>query len=794
VLEPQRPRRFVFTGKGQTARGRRSRVAFVALSFLTSVFVFACWFGGYSCSAQPGRMVAGQGLASVTTVAPDLSRKTAAAPDAVSGACQLVYCGKFVDAGQLAEQAGLTENPRARQLAGIIQRYEELDTRRGAAREEAFRRQLDEVARLRSLGVLDRPDRRVATMDQDGLEITSPTRDPNEPNDIPDVLAVIAKAAEFARGDQKRELLSDPFVVKVLQVTADRSAALEAEGKWLDAYTNYFYWLQAIDPNNHGYTTHAEEILERAGIAASFQDSPCESRKERFEGVDKRMLDKALDVLNMHYIRGINYGQMATKALRRCDLLAQVLVTACAKDPSLARVNSLTPPDPAKVTAWSVTLASLRDEVEQADPNFGKSGFMGLLDRVLSVNDATVELPRQALIAHFSEAALGVLDPYTVVVWPRQVQDFEKQMTNQFTGVGIEISRTKGLLTVASLLPDTPAYKSGLDAGDVIEAVDGLPTKDMSLLCAVKKITGPKGTKVALTIRRASEGTPRVVTITRDRIVVPTVRGWQRTEEGKWLYMLDEVEKVGYVRITSFSGETANDLEAVLGNLEANGLKALILDLRFNTGGLLDSAVAICDKFLSEGLIVQTRPKDGAPPVSEYAHKRGTHPDYPLVILINSGSASASEIVAGALADPAHERAILVGARTHGKGSVQGITYYPGGGAQLKYTMAYYHLPSGQRVQSRDEVEKDGRKDWGVGPDVEVTLTSEELREMLEAQRKNDVLTQTHRDGTPGAVTRRTAEETLRADPQLAVGVLLAKTKLIETGTLATAPSALAAQ
>ncbi|MBM4029138.1 MAG: S41 family peptidase, partial [Planctomycetes bacterium] len=338
------------------------------------------------------------------------------------------------------------------------------------------------------------------------------------------------------------------------------------------------------------------------------------------------------------------------------------------------------------------------------------------------------------------------------------------------------------------------AYKSGLDAGDVIEAVDGLPTKDMSLLCAVKKITGPKGTKVALTIRRASEGTPRVVTITRDRIVVPTVRGWQRTEEGKWLYMLDEVEKVGYVRITSFSGETANDLEAVLGNLEANGLKALILDLRFNTGGLLDSAVAICDKFLSEGLIVQTRPKDGAPPVSEYAHKRGTHPDYPLVILINSGSASASEIVAGALADPAHERAILVGARTHGKGSVQGITYYPGGGAQLKYTMAYYHLPSGQRVQSRDEVEKDGRKDWGVGPDVEVTLTSEELREMLEAQRKNDVLTQTHRDGTPGAVTRRTAEETLRADPQLAVGVLLAKTKLIETGTLATAPSVLAAQ
>ena len=127
---------------------------------------------------------------------------------------------------------------------------------------------------------------------------------------------------------------------------------------------------------------------------------------------------------------------------------------------------------------------------------------------MLSLNDTTVELPQRPLVAHFTEAALAVLDPYTVVVWPRQVQDFEKQMTNQFSGIGIEISRTKGLLTVASLLPDTPAYKYGLDAGDVIETVDGVATKDMSLLCAVKKITGPKGTKVALTIRRPTEANP----------------------------------------------------------------------------------------------------------------------------------------------------------------------------------------------------------------------------------------------------------------------------------------------
>ncbi len=764
----------------------------MALTFLAPVFVFACWFGGYSCSAQPGRIIAAKGLASVTPTALGPSREAPAKADPVAGACRMIYIGKFADAGQLAQQAGAdaAEKPRMEQLASIVHRYEDLGTQRGVARQEAYKKELADLNRLRSSGVLERPDRH-AMADQDGLNVGK--RDPNEPNDIPDVLTVIAKANEFASSDQKKELLSDSFVAKVFQETIDRSAALEAGGKWLDAYTNYFYWLQAIDPNNKGYTEHAEEMLDRAGIAASFQNSPCESRKERFDGIDKRMLEKSLDVLDLHYVRKIDYAQMALKAIKRCDLLAQVLVTMCAKDPNVAHENSLTAPDPAKVTAWSAALSSLRAEVDQAGQGFGKSDLVATLDKVLSLNDATIELPRQPVIAHFAEAALAVLDPYTVVVWPRQVQDFEKQMTNQFTGIGIEISRIKGLLTVASLLPDTPAYKFGLDAGDVIETVDGVPTKDMSLMCAVKKITGPKGTKVALTIRRAGESSPRNVTITRDRIVVPTVRGWQRTAEGKWLYVVDEADKVGYVRITSFASETADDLEEVLKELEGNGLKALIIDLRYNTGGLLDSAVAICDKFLSEGLIVRTQPKEGMMPAFEYAKRSKTHPNYPIVLLINSGSASASEIVAGALGDPAHERAILVGTRTHGKGSVQGITYYPGGGAQLKYTMAYYHLPSGQRVKSRDEVEKEGRKDWGVGADVEVDLTSNELRQMLEAQRKNDVLAQTHREGDKGIPTRRTIEETLKADPQLAVGLLVAKTKLIEAGGLSS-PSVLAAK
>jgi carboxyl-terminal processing protease len=295
-------------------------------------------------------------------------------------------------------------------------------------------------------------------------------------------------------------------------------------------------------------------------------------------------------------------------------------------------------------------------------------------------------------------------------------------------------------------------------------------------------------------VRRNRQQEAQTMTLTRDRIIVPTIRGWERTADGSWLYMIDEAEKIGYVRITSFSGETAGDLEKVLRELETDGLKALIIDLRFNTGGLLDSAVEIVDKFVSNGLIVRTQPRANILPTIERAHVSGTHPDYPLVLLVNSGSASASEIVAGALADPKYERAVLVGTRTHGKGSVQGITHYPGGGAQLKYTMAYYHLPSGQRVKSREEVEKEGRKDWGVGPDVEVTLTSDELKKMLEVQRDNDVLVQARRDAARTAPNKHKAQETLQADPQLAVGVLVAKTKLIEANELSGNGAALVLQ
>ncbi len=694
-------------------------------------------------------LCAGYGIAAQSTAVEPLPTTSRVQANVVETACELICRGQFDAADEL-----IGERSWLGRLAKIVQEYKDINQRRQSARKAAYEEQLAELEKFRA------------------------EADTNDVNDIPAVFSVISRACEFADDAQREQLLSESFVKQVFQQAMDSALEFESEGKWLDAYINCYYWLQVIEPDNEAYSDYAERLLDKASIVASFQDSPCETREERYEGVKKEMFVRAISALKSNYVSIIDYRQMATKAIRRCELLGEVM-----KFPM--DDFELMIEDRKSLSAWSAALSAVLGEVERSPKGVSKDEFMDVFEKVLALNTTTVQFPRPVLIAQFSEAALSALDPYTVMVWPRQVRDFEKMMTNEFTGIGIEISKRKGLLTVTSLLPDTPAYNSGLDAGDVIEAADGVETKDMTLTCAVRKITGQAGTQVTLTIRRSGEEGTMDITITRAKIIVPTIRGWQRTESGRWLYMIDEKNKIGYVRITGFSAETASDLEKALASLESEGLKGLILDLRFNSGGFLDSAIAVADKFLSkEELIVITRPRSWLSSTYASAHKKGTHPNYPLVILINSSSASASEIVAGALQDPKHNRAILVGARTHGKGSVQGITHYPDGGAQLKYTMAYYHLPSDQIVKSREAMKKQGRKDWGIGPDIEIKLRTDELRKMIDIQRDNDVLVRADHDNSGAALKKHTVEETLAADPQLAVGVLVVKSKLIQAGAL----------
>jgi len=687
----------------------------------------------------------------------------------VGQVCELIYQGKFDAAGELFRQNS-DDDPNqfsesACQLLQIIDGYQDISQQMKQAREAAYAERLTELDELR---------------DQ---------KDINDVNDITEALSAITSVSELADKQQKEQLMSDEFVKDVLQKVIDKATGFEVEGKWLEAYMNCYAWLVVIDPNNKGYSDYAQQIYDKATIAASLEDSACETREERYHGVQKEIFVNAVDFLDRYYVDKIKYEQMATKALERCKLLGEVMEF---------------PPDDFKVpnenqksgveyrqslSAWSMALETMLDEVKQSPTGIDRDKFLNYLEEILKLSETTIGLPRPLLVAQFAEASLFALDDYTIIIWTRQVPEFKKLMTNEFSGIGIEISKPKGLLTVSSLLPDTPAYKSGLDAGDVIVAVDGIETKDMTLTCAVKKITGPKGTKVKLTIRRSGKENTKDIIITRGKIVVPTIRGWQRTDTGQWQYIIDQEKNIGYVRLTSFSEETASDLEKVLDQLEDKGLRGLVLDLRYNSGGLLESAVDVADKFLDDDIIVQRQSGFGRLPIYAEAHKRGTHPDYPLVVLVNSNSASASEIVAGALADKKHKRAILVGTRTHGKGSVQGITSSIGDGAQLKYTMAYYHLPSGQRVESREEMKKQDREDWGVGPNIVVELSSDEIKKMIDAQRANDVLVKADHDDVNDVVKKHTLEETLAVDQQLAVGLLVVRSKLVQAEVLTKARS-----
>lgn len=292
------------------------------------------------------------------------------------------------------------------------------------------------------------------------------------------------------------------------------------------------------------------------------------------------------------------------------------------------------------------------------------------------------------------QGMLQSLDPYSSYLSPDMMKELEVETKGTFGGLGIEIGIKDGVLTIISPIEDTPAWRAGLKAGDKILKIDGVPTKGLSLMECVKRLRGPKGTKVTLTIMREGFPEPRDFTIVRDIIKIQSVKA-RELEEG---YL--------YVRIVQFQEQTAHDLkEAISGYLKEKELKGLVLDLRNNPGGLLDQAAEVSDLFLSEGRIVSVKTRKGKEMVFE-AEAEGTLPFFPMVVLVNHGSASASEIVAAALRQ--NGRAILMGSTTFGKGSVQTIIPLEGG-AGLRLTTARYFTPDGSLIQ-----------DKGITPDISV--------------------------------------------------------------------------
>ncbi|HON39243.1 MAG TPA: S41 family peptidase [Deltaproteobacteria bacterium] len=367
-------------------------------------------------------------------------------------------------------------------------------------------------------------------------------------------------------------------------------------------------------------------------------------------------------------------------------------------------------------------------------------------------NSYVEEVSPEKLIEGAIKGMVSVLDPHSAYLTKEGYKEMQISTTGSFGGLGIEIGVRDDVLTVITPIEGTPAFHAGVLPGDRIIKIDGKPTADLSLEDAVKLLRGPKGTQVVITIMRDKQEKPIDLTITRAMIHIESVKA-EMLEPG-----------YGYIKVRNFQVDTADDIRSALE--EMGPLKGLILDLRYNPGGLLDQAVSVSDLFLESGMIVYT---DGRRPEekTEYrARKEGTFEGFPMIVLINGGSASAAEIVSGALQD--NKRAIVVGVKSFGKASVQSIRPLSDGSA-LKLTVARYYTPSGRSIQATG-IEPDIRVEQRVEasasgePSTQTFLREEDLEDHL----KPDA-------GKKSAGEGSRLEELLNNDYQLKYGLDLLK-------------------
>ncbi|HEV3262068.1 MAG TPA: S41 family peptidase [Gemmataceae bacterium] len=503
-----------------------------------------------------------------------------------------------------------------------------------------------------------------------------------------------------------------------------------------------------------GAADYAQHLLTvTSGLPSSFFVSPVAlamGRARRVEGRLRSILDTSHD---RHPLGRRGAGLAVLAGL--CLLLPLASVSfqpRAAAGPAPQAVSEEPADDPAgqdekadstaeSSTAPAKTLADVRDKIRE------------LYVRKLNDRELTGDAIKGML------AALN--DPYSVYFAPQEYAQLMREVRGTLSGIGAQLSMKDDRLTVVTPLEDSPALKAGLRAGDVIVAIDGKATKGLEIAQAVRRIIGPKGSVVKLKVVHPG-GKEEELAITRGQIQLRSITGFRRGKDDRWQFLLDPDNKIGYVQITQFSPTTVKDLRGVIRRLQRQGLKGLILDLRFCPGGLMQSAVGTCELFLARGTIVSIKGEHN-PEQTWEAKGKDTLGDFPLVVLLNESTASAAEIVAGALRE--NHRATLVGTRSYGKGSVQQIIELDDKEGALKLTTAYYYLPGGRNIQRHP-----GAKSWGVDPTdgYYVPVDARQTAAMQKLSQERAILGQSKGRGeklTPG----RLAED--YADPQLAAAL-----------------------
>lgn len=369
------------------------------------------------------------------------------------------------------------------------------------------------------------------------------------------------------------------------------------------------------------------------------------------------------------------------------------------------------------------------------------------------------------------DGMLNQLDPFTNYVPPARSEDFDRMLEGTFKGIGIELNQLEnGQMEVVTPIDGSPAFKAGVLAGDIILKVNGEPVEGLRRPDVVKKIADtPLDVDVRLRVRHET-GEEVDLAMRRQEIVLPTIKGYERNQDGSWDWYVCDNPKIAYVRLTQFTPTTFTAIRDTLGDLLKKGMTGLILDLRWNPGGQLDQAVEVVDLFIEEGVIVSTKGRN-RPEDVKMAKASGTLPRFPMIVLVNEHSASAAEIVAGSLMD--NKRAAVLGERTYGKGSVQEVIKLEDG-AELKLTVAYYYLPSGRLVHH-----KKGATSWGVEPQISVPMDEAAERKVADER----LSLEKFKRSTTKPSTKATNPATQPADIQLqrAVDTLILMTVLQST-------------
>ncbi|MAJ46766.1 MAG: hypothetical protein CBC35_05600 [Planctomycetes bacterium TMED75] len=517
-----------------------------------------------------------------------------------------------------------------------------------------------------------------------------------------------------------------------------------------------------------------------------FNDAFAGEWKERLRNINDRMLKRALVMASRDHIAAGGWKPLLEGGLESL----RIFVTTAALKENFEGLGKLE-----MVDRFDAFL-EIHEKRIQDMPDDALNGetCRRLIDEVLLANNRTVQIEPAVIIREFGDGAMYRLekdfqDEYSQVIWPEELRRFQQQVDGDFVGVGILIRHDdRRRIMIVNPLEGSPAARSGIKAGDIILGVEDKDTVGWSLNQAVDEITGPADQEVTLKIEREGLDEPFDVAVMRDQIKMRSVNGWWKNElsaegEPDWDWFIDETDGIGYIRLTSFNEDSFQDFLTALQEMhEERPLNGLILDLRFNPGGLLRSAVEFTNLFVESGTIVSGEDRNRNK-VWELSAEPGRAAcmGLPTVVLVNRGSASASEIVAGAL--KAHSAAVVLGERSFGKGSVQTVhdLSSPFSQAAVKLTTQYYVLPplpgesTGRLVHK-----KPGSDDWGVNPHISVEMAPEQIMDATELRRKADFIEEWVAEDDREARPEVGPLVLEGKDPQLEMGLLLLKARVLK--------------